>query len=189
MKAARYDRYFSMRLNDTTGKVFASIWDCEDKYDDKRIVWITQMAVKEEWRGQGIAKRLLRKVYETFGPGYTSMVGILTTNPVALKAVMSVFGSFGGNVTEEKFVRRVTKRALEVCPVEYVRDANDKLRWEKRFTTEHRVDVYLARVNTGLLVDLGESRERLRDLEDWPWRRELADGNGLAVILQVGRGI
>lgn len=75
--------------------------------------------------------------------------------------------------------------------MENVRDASNKLQWEKRCTMENGVDVHLARCNTDFFVELGEAREVLlrMGVEEWSWRRELADGNEFAVILQVGHGL
>lgn len=81
------------------GHVFASMWECDDYW----VMRITQMVVNKEWRGQGIATRLLRKLYETFA--YTSTLGILTTNPIAIKAVLNLFESCGSNVTRERDTR------------------------------------------------------------------------------------
>lgn len=80
-------------------------------------------------------------------------------------------------------------------PVEYVSAASEQLRrdwWEitRSATKDNNTSSYTRNVyvhvgcaKTRFYIDLEESREMLKDLSDWPFRRQLPDGHEFIVLL------
>ena len=150
--------YIRIRCDDELiGNVFATRWI----HENRELLWITQLCVHSDYRNRGIAKMLLR---ELRGDEYHA-VGILSSHPFAVSAVLRVFGR-GVEEVDLSFIKECARDVMESCPVVYVRDA--KL-VGGLFTDEMKA---MACADTGFWVDHGEPNQALRLIEEkgvrWP---------------------
>ncbi|KAF7933960.1 uncharacterized protein EAE98_003669 [Botrytis deweyae] len=97
------------------GNVFATRW----QHKNLSILWITQLCVDSKDRNQGMAKRMLRHL-----GGEERMVGILSSHPFALMAVLRVWGRGVEDIRRYlETMKGSVKEVMEGCPVGYVREA------------------------------------------------------------------
>ncbi|CZR69351.1 uncharacterized protein PAC_19251 [Phialocephala subalpina] len=204
-----YVRMIEEETGKLVGHVFATTWtafdpDSSDDSDNhlETHLWITQLCVHREYRSQGIAKQLLDTVKYTHWNEGIRGVGILSSHPFALSAVLSVFGQ---GLDRERvqddlmYIKEQARKMMESCPVEYVRCA--KVRGTL-FEEENRSGERCANgdgkteagivscADTGFWVDHGEPEEALRLLEGkgvkWPFGN-LPDGCEFLVIVKSRR--
>ena len=163
--------------NQLAGNVLATRW----VHEGHKMIWITQLCVSKEFRNQGIAKQLLEAL-RTNERG----VGILSSHPFAILAVLRVFGSGPEDVNLE-MTQQHARAIMESCPVGYVREA--KLRGS---LFQGAVgDGAVSCADTGFWVD---HEEPLRALEIvrgkgiiWPFG-ELPVGHEFLVIVKARTG-
>lgn len=102
----RSDRESEYRLvrfkidGEVVGHATACYWECA--VGEPRlafdICWVTQLVVKKDWRGQGIAKQLLRKLNKEYEEGHRygclgrTRYGILSSSAFAIMAAWRAFG-------------------------------------------------------------------------------------------------
>ncbi|CAD6442593.1 c9b8a773-5de2-459c-bc87-4cb9654c492d [Sclerotinia trifoliorum] len=156
-------------------------------------------------RNQGIAKRMLRvlKMSERDteiegkeekvskgGKQEAQIVGILSTHPFALIAVLSVFGNGIRDIDEDLNMMRkkdYVRELMKSCPVEYVRDA--KIRGSLFAEGDEGTDLdgTVACANTQFWVDHKEPLDALGVLREkgivWPFG-ELPDGCEFMVLVR-----
>lgn len=87
------------------------------------VCWVTQMVVKQELRGLGIAEAMLAEVKRSALVQY-DVFGIVSAHPHAIMAVCRVFGGYGVEMLDMEFMRERAARCMEFCPVRYVREGN-----------------------------------------------------------------
>lgn len=150
--------------DELVGNVFGTRWVSERE----TVLWITQLCVSSCHRNQGVAKRLLTAVHQD---GDHS-VGILSSHPFAIAAVMRVF-SCGIENAELETTRGNARAVMDGCPVGYVRMA--KLRGGLFADGDEDVVVdggTVSCADTGFWVDHGEPDLALRVLRErgieWP---------------------
>lgn len=153
--------YIRMKIDDKlVGNVFATKWIDRDRpapswIDGERpVYWITQLCVSSAYRNQGIAKKLL----ETLRDGNRDIcgVGILSSHPFAIAAVLRVFGNGMENVDME-MMRVHARKVMSTCPVPYVREA----KLHGSLFEEDVTDGSVSCADTGFWVDHREPLEAL----------------------------
>lgn len=149
------------------GHVFASLY----MYEEKPVVWITQLVVRSGFRNRGVAKSMLgclRSEFETQeGKNGGEMdgkgcVGILSSHPFAVKSVLSVFGSINLG-----FIKTHAKDVMRGCPVDYV--GNAKLRgslFEGSGEVSGEEEGVVCCADTGFFVDHEEPERALKTFEE-----------------------
>jgi hypothetical protein len=111
--------YIRLLVDDElAGNVFGTRWVGPD---GNVILWVTQLCVSSKRRNSRIATRLLQE----FRQKQDNYVGILSSHPFALSAVLRVFGN-GLENTDLETTRKHAKDVLESCPVRYVREARTR---------------------------------------------------------------
>jgi predicted GNAT family acetyltransferase len=166
--------------NQLAGNVLATRW----VHEGHKMIWITQLCVSKEFRNQGIAKQLLEAL-RTNELG----VGILSSHPFAILAVLRVFGS-GPEDVDLEMTQQHARAIMESCPVGYVQEA--KLRGSLFQGAVGAVgDGAVSCADTGFWVD---HEEPLRALEivrgkgiTWPFG-ELPDGHEFLVVVKARTG-
>jgi GNAT superfamily N-acetyltransferase len=88
----------------SVGHVFATRF----LHNNRPVLWITQLVVHSAHRNQGIAKALLEALREE----NAQMVGVLSSNPYAIAAVLRAFGS--GLERVEKVLEMTRRNATRV---------------------------------------------------------------------------
>jgi hypothetical protein len=168
--------YVRMLGNDgkLIGNVFATRWAC----DGRSMLWITQLCVSNHHRNQGIAKKLLAEVRDDGDHG----VGILSSHPFAISAVLRVFGS-GLEKTELEVIRQQASTAMKSCPVEYVRSAGLR---GSLFESNANGDGAVSCADTTFWVDHQEPLEALELIKEkglvWPFGN-LPEGNEFLALV------
>ena len=153
--------YIRMLVNDVlVGHVFATRWT----HGEEQMCWITQLCVSSTHRNQGVAKRLLQEVRQSW-PGAT--YGILSSHPFAISAFLRVFDRGVENV-HFGLTKNNARAIMESCPVPYVSAA--KLHGS---IFENVTDGSVSCADTGFLVDHEEPLAALRTIQEkgieWPF--------------------
>ena len=109
--------YIRMQINnELVGNVFGARWI----YKGQSMIWVTQLCVSSKHRNQGIAKKLLGVLRQKDHSG----VGILSSHPFAILAVLRVFGRGLEGIDEDlKMTKWHARAVMDTCPVGYVREA------------------------------------------------------------------
>jgi GNAT superfamily N-acetyltransferase len=77
-----------VRIHLSSGELVGNVFGTRWVYKGRPVLWITQLCVHSSYRNQGIAKQLLRNLYQE-----EYCVWILPSHPFAISAVLQVFGS------------------------------------------------------------------------------------------------
>lgn len=90
------------------GEVIGQAFYCNFPYKpaDQRVVWITQLVVKTEYRGQHIARKLLRSACGDQGLYACCLV---SCNPIAVMALCSAVGSDPNLVATAVHIEEIVK--------------------------------------------------------------------------------
>ena len=155
------------------GNVFGTHW----MYQDKPVIWITQLCVKSTYRSQGIAKKLVETLHEN-----EVCMGILSSHAHAILSVMHVYGR-----RSEEFdlisTRMHARNIMDTCPVKYVENAKV---WGSVFEPVNDGSVSCAYTN--FWVDHEEPLKALGALQkrkiDWPLG-ELPEGHEFLIVVQL----
>jgi hypothetical protein len=165
--------YVRLLLNgEVAGNAFGTRW----MYQDRPILWITQLCVSREYRNQGIAKKLLQSLHQD-----EHCVGILSSHPFAILAVLRVFGR-GLEDVGLKMTRDQARGVMDSCPVRYVKTAklNGSL-----FDADITGPVSCA--DTGFWVDHQEPMDALKIIEGkgrvWPLGH-LPEGHEFLILVE-----
>ncbi|KAF7947112.1 uncharacterized protein EAE97_004361 [Botrytis byssoidea] len=171
--------YFRVLIDgNLAGNVFAVRW----QHKDLSILWITQLCVDGKCRNRGVAKRMLGHL-----KGEEEMVGIFSSHPFALMAVLRVWGRGVEDVDRDlEMMKGTVKGVMEGCPVGYVKEA--KLRGSLFGEGGGRA---VACADTQFWVDHEEPLEALRRVEEkglvWPCG-ELPDGCEFVALVDANYG-
>jgi GNAT superfamily N-acetyltransferase len=159
------------------GNVFACRW----VHDGRQVCWITQLVVKEDFRGEGIATSLLRKLRE--GHPDDRGFGLLSSHPAAVRAALRAFGRELESVDLE-MTKEWAGKIMSSSPVEYVRTASLHGSLFEQQVTDGSVSC----ADTKFPVDHAEPLEALKKIRDqgmtWPFG-ELPDGHEFLILVKV----
>lgn len=177
------------------GHVFAPKWI----FEGRRVVWVIQLVVRSDWRRKRVATAMLVKL-RCIAKDEQSLrgeegakrpaVGILSSNPAALKAAITAFKGDVRSLNED-FLSGSAKTTMASSPVRYVRDASGKLKGrcfengraegpgdagemccaDTEFFSDHS---WVERV----LESMGEGQ--------WPFGRMLPEGCEFLALFKVG---
>jgi hypothetical protein len=160
--------------NELAGNVFGTRW----VYEDRPMVWITQLCVSSKYRSQGISKKLLEALRQK-EHGF----GILSSHPFAILAVLRVFGR-GPEDVDLKMTKCHARAVMDTCPVGYVKEA--KLRGAL-FESDSK-DGTVSCADTQFWVDHEEPLQALKSVRKrgfaWPFG-ELPDGHEFLVLVKA----
>ncbi|KAH6674445.1 hypothetical protein B0J14DRAFT_653740 [Halenospora varia] len=166
-----------VRITDPTthtllGNVFATRWTTPENAD---VLWITQLVVKKEDRNQGLATQMLQALKKSMDMEEKKdyKVGVLSSSPWTICAVLSVFG-LGVRITGHIIhSMRENVRVMESCPAEYVRTATHKGTLGRLLERKRGEKGVVSCADTGFWIDHVEPKEALRVLEgkgvEWPF--------------------
>jgi hypothetical protein len=175
--------YVRMLGNDgkLIGNAFATRWT----YDSRPMLWITQLCVSNHHRNRGIAKKLLTELRNDGDHG----IGILSSHPFAISAVLRVFGS-GLENTDLEVMRQQAPAVMKSCPVEYVRSAGLR---GNLFESNGSGQGAVSCADTNFWVDHQEPLEALEILKEmgliWPFG-DLPEGNEfLSLVARLDHAI
>ncbi|KAF2829558.1 hypothetical protein CC86DRAFT_287013 [Ophiobolus disseminans] len=126
------------KLGSQVGHCFVSQW----RHRDDRVWWITQLVVQPEYRDQRRATRMLQALVKHYDIGRNSQhkdfVGVLSSNPYTICAVLRVFGrgieslpskpeleGQRGSSRKAHYPMHPSEHAplMQTSPVDYVRNA------------------------------------------------------------------
>ncbi|TGO19076.1 hypothetical protein BTUL_0006g01120 [Botrytis tulipae] len=158
------------------GNVFATRW----QHRNLSVLWITQLCVDGRYRNRGVAKRMLGHL-----KGEEEMVGILSSHPFALMAVLRVWGRGVEDVDRDlEMMKGTVKEVMEGCPVGYVKEA----RLRGSLFGEGGGGA-VACADTQFWADHEEPLEALRRVEEkvWPFG-ELPDGCEFVALVDAKVG-
>lgn len=133
------------------------------------ITWITQLVVRMDYRSKGISKYLMY-----YAKGLDSLgVGMVTSNPYAVKSLESVMGKKYDISRVEEFADQIVKD----CGIRYF--SNAKLHLDS--------STNVSIIDTNFYVDHSEIEENLDTLDedDWQLTRELPEGFEYFVLIMV----
>ncbi|KAI1343673.1 hypothetical protein F5Y15DRAFT_173699 [Xylariaceae sp. FL0016] len=155
------------------GHALACTWNCEDK----KVCWVTQLVVAEEYRGQGLAQTLLRALRADD----IDIYGIASSHPYACRAAVKSFTGPTENISLQ-FVVQEAGRIMKASPIAYIRDAQLS---GSLFHPEDDTGL-VSGVNTNFFVDHIEPLEALHDLqENGLWSLgDLPEGHEFLVMLE-----
>ncbi len=160
------------RDGELIGNVFGTRWFC----DKKAVMWVTQLCVKSGYRSQGVAKMLLKALYDD-----EYAVGVLSSHAHAILAVSHICGK--SVKTDFTMAQNRAKTIIKSCPVQYVRNA--KLHGS---LFEEVKDGSVSCAGTNFWVDHKEPLEALAAVRSrgtlWPFG-ELPHGHDFLVLVEV----
>lgn len=172
--------YVRMLGNDgkLIGNAFATRWT----YDNRLMLWVTQLCVSKHHRNQGIAKKLLQELRHDSDYG----VGILSSHPFAISAVLRVFGS-GLEKTDLEVIRQQAQAVMKSCPVEYVSGAGLR---GTLFEKSETLDNVISCADTKFWVDHKEPLTALDIIKEkgaiWPFGNLPEGHEFLALVSRSG---
>ena len=146
---------------------------------EAKVLWITQLVVHREYRGQGYASNLLRALVLSQNP---VIVGIASSHPHGIIALKKASMA----IMDKKFIRNI-RRILTLCNVEYL--VNKPLVGNLlRSLPLPRMGYPRLQVNTEFHIDHTEPLSALASLPlDVKWQLgPLLDGHEFIVIFRVG---
>lgn len=199
-----HEHHLVMCMDAESGDLLAHVFATSYYHANLTILWITQLCVISTHRNQGIATNMLACLRERLEG--VERVGVLSSHPFAVCAVLSVFGP-RLPFFSRKHMDLMSQEAGDVmaaCSVPYVRDAvlkgglfSSQMSWkveEEEDGNERdggRAEVgeeVVCCADTGFWVDHGEPEKALRVIEDqgvrWPLGR-LLGGCEFAVVVAV----
>jgi hypothetical protein len=151
--------------NELVGNVFGT---CGTHANGCPVLWVTQLCVQRDYRNRGIAKQLLECLTQD---GTFKFVGILSSHPFAIMAILSVSGRDGGAFSET--TKNDAEAVMKSSPVGYVRDA--------------KIGGSGKCADTRFWVDHQEPLHALETLKDkgvvWPFG-ELPEGHEFLVLVE-----
>lgn len=167
-----------MAAGQLVANVFGTRWIDED---NRQMLWITQLCVSKQHRNQGIAKSLLENLGQN-----EEAVGILSSHPFAISAVLRVFDR-GLDDVDLEITKKHAAAVMKSCPVGYVQSA--ELRGTL-FGPSDNDDGALSCADTKFWVDHGEPLEALETIRSkgivWPLG-ELPDGHEFVILVKSHR--
>jgi predicted GNAT family acetyltransferase len=164
--------------DELAGNVFAARWEYKPGH---QILWITQLCVSSKYRNQGIAKKMLDSLRDN-----EEAVGILSSHPFAVLAVLRVFGHGSEDVESDlEMTKENAREIMGFCPVGYVQEA--KLREEGEDVKVK--DGVISCADTGFWVDHQEPLAALKTLKDEGRKWHLGDLPEGHEYLVIVRGI
>lgn len=167
--------------------MFATRWATPENAD---VLWITQLVVKKEDRNQGLATQMLQALKKSMDMEEKKdyKVGVLSSNPWTIYAVLSDFGLGVRTTGSIIHSMRENGRLIESCPVEYIQTAKLKGTLERLFERKWGEEGMVSCADTGVWIDHVEPEEALRVLEgkgvEWPFG-VLGEGCEFLVVLEV----
>lgn len=169
-----------MAAGQLVGNVFGTRWIDED---NRKILWITQLCVSKQHRNQGIAKTLLENLAQS-----EDAVGILSSHPFAISAVLRVFGR-GLDDVDLEMMKKHAVAVMKSCPVGYVQAAEPRGMLFSQSTDD---DGALSCADTEFWVDHREPLEALETIRRkgivWPLG-ELPEGHEFLILVKNHRAI
>lgn len=205
-EAADMRNYYVRCIDETglLGYTFATLW----RYEDTRIMWISQMVVRKDCRRSKIATNMLKALRKRFhyGPRGAERpkewaVGMLSVHPAAIRACYRAFAPtphkhcfFGG--VEKEFGMYLKERARPLmlsCPINSVREAGSRLKGDAFLVDGNRKD-HLSQIKVGehfscrtaccaqtdFYIDHTEKEEVMSSFKCWPCEeRNLPEGSTL----------
>jgi hypothetical protein len=168
--------YIRLLVDDElAGNVFGTRWVSPG---GNVVLWVTQLCVSSKRRNSRIATRLLQELRQK----EDTYVGILSSQPFALSAVLRVFGN-GLENTDLETTRKCAKDVMESCPVRYVREA--KIRGS--LCKNDMEDGSISCADTQFWVDHMEPLEALALIKEkriiWPFG-ELPEGHEFLLLVK-----
>jgi len=158
------------------GNAFACRWTASGK----KICWVTQLVVHQDYRERGLAVGLLNELRQYDDDVY----GLMSSHPAACLAAAKAFGIHINYIPLE-FIKDNAESIMKSSPIRYVREA--KLRGSL-FDSEDSSGL-VSSVDTGFFVDHEEPLNALtwlRESTHWPFG-ELLDGVEFLLILEAKR--
>ena len=165
----------------TGDKLAGNVFACRWKHEGRQICWITQLVVDKDFRGKGIATKLLQKLQE--GHAEDRGFGLLSSHPAAVRAALRAFGRGLENVDLD-MTKNWAGAIMASCPVDYVKTA----KLHGSLFQDGVVDGSVSTAFTNFYVDHGEPLEALAKVREaniaWPFG-DLPDGHEFLVLVKV----
>jgi len=156
------------------GGLVGNVFACEWQYQDRPVLWITQLVVHSRFRGKGIAKTMLNKLRQTHIWGY----GIASSHA---HAIMAASAALGRHNYDPDFIKEHAEKVMAVSPSPYVHGAKV---YGSLF--EDVDDDAVPTVDTKLLVEHAEPVQALESVKesgaDWPFGG-LPDGHEFLLFI------
>jgi hypothetical protein len=162
------------------GNLAGNAFACRWTVNGKKICWVTQLVVHQDYRERGLAVGLLNELRQDDDDVY----GLMSSHPAACLAAAKAFGSHINYIPLE-FIKENAGSIMKASPIRYIREA--KLRGSL-FDPEDSSGL-VSSVDTGFFVDHEEPLSALtwlRQSTDWPLG-ELLDGVEFILVLEARR--
>ncbi|KAI9834407.1 MAG: hypothetical protein M1819_003018 [Sarea resinae] len=158
------------------GNAFACRW----QYNDKSVLWITQLVVDRDYRERGLALGLLNALRQDDDDIY----GIMSSHAAACKAAAKIFGS-SISMVKLDFIRCHAASIMHDSPISYVRDA----RLRGNLFDPDGTSGLVSSVDTDFYVDHTEPLQALdlvQEDTEWPLG-ELIEGHEFLLLSEIRR--
>ncbi|KAJ5894754.1 hypothetical protein N7495_006445 [Penicillium taxi] len=158
------------------GNVFATRW----VYEGRNMCWITQLCVDPQFRGQGLATKLLTNLREgEQDRGF----GLLSSHPAAILAALRAFGR-GPEEVDLTMTQEHAASIMASSPIKYVRTA----RLHGSIFDDNTHDGTVSCADTQFWVDHEEPLETLASVRAngivWPFG-ELLEGHEFLIMVKA----
>jgi hypothetical protein len=162
----------AMMGGDLVGNVFGTRW----VHVGRPVLWITQLCVSQKYRNQGIAKQLLQCLRQD-----EAIVGVLSSHPFAISAVLRIFGDGVEGVDLETV--KQCRAVMTTCPVRYVNEAT----LHGALFEDQAGDGSVSCADTKFWVDHQEPLEALKAIKEkgfvWPFG-QLPNGHEFLALVK-----